>query len=79
MVVEGRNETITIGINDIEQFVESEDKSRLTLVYYAQAEPSAFNNLMSAESATTAKKRKDEFECAENTLILKTFAGIRSS
>jgi len=37
------------------------------------AEPSTFK-----KNAEGMVKRKDEFECAENDLILKTFTGIRN-
>ena len=38
-------------------------------------EPSTFNK---APMDGAMVKRKDEFECAENELITKTFVGIRS-
>ena len=45
----------------------------MLLVYHMPAEPSAFNR-----NAEGMVKRKDEFECAENELLLKTFQGIRN-
>ena len=79
MVIDGRHETITINFNNIDQFSEIEDTGRLVLVYHMPAEPSTFNKFSrSAATEGGMVKRKDEFECAENELILKTFTGIRN-
>ena len=74
MVIDGRHETITIDFNNIDQFSENEDNGRLILVYHMPAEPSRFKMLKEGDMV----KREDQFECAENELILKTFAGLRS-
>ena len=74
MVIDGRHETITIDFQNIDQFVENDENGRLLLVYHMPAEPSTFNK--NVEGAMV--KRKDEFECAENELIIKTFVGIRN-
>ena len=73
MVIDGRHETITINFDNIDQFVENEESGRLQLVYHMPAEPSTFN-----KNVEGMVKRKDEFECAENDLVLKTFVGIRN-
>ena len=73
MVIDGRHDTITIDFNNIDQFTENEESGRLVLVYHMPAEPSTFN-----KNVEGMVKRKDEFECAENDLILKTFVGIRN-
>ena len=73
LVIDGRHETMTIDFNNIDQFSEIEDSGRLVLVYHIPAEPSRFN-----QNAAGMVKKKDEFECAENELILKTFSGIRN-
>ena len=73
MVVDGRHETITINFNNIDQFCENDETGRLNLVYHMPAEPSTFN-----PNAEGMVKRKDEYECAENDLITKTFVGIRN-
>ena len=73
MVIDGRHETITINFNNIDQFSENQDNARLTLVYHVPAEPTRFN-----PNAEGMVKKKDEFECAENDLILRTFVGIRN-
>ena len=73
MVVDGRHETITINFNNIDQFAENDETGRLSLVYHMPAEPSTFN-----PNAEGMVKRKDEYECAENELITKTFRGIRN-
>ena len=73
MVIDGRHETITISFNNIDQFVENEETGRLMLVYHIPAEPSTFN-----PNASGMVKKTDEFQCAENELITKTFVGIRS-
>ena len=73
MVIDGRSETITINVHNIDQFSENEENGRLVLVYHMPAEPTAFNR-----NAEGMVKRKDEFECAENELLLKTFKGIRN-
>ena len=73
MVVDGRHETVTINFNNIDQFTENDETGRLSLVYHMPAEPSTFN-----PNAEGMVKRKDEFECAENELITKTFRGIRN-
>lgn len=75
MVVDGRHETFVINFNNIDQFTENEDNGRLVLVYHMPAEPTTFKRTV-AEGEMV--KRKDEFECAENELILKTFVGIRN-
>ena len=67
MVIDGRHETITVNFNNIDQFRENDDSGRLILVYHV---PSSDN--------TGMVKRKDEFECAENELLLQTFVGIRN-
>ena len=76
MVIDGRHETVTINFNHIDQFNESVDNGRLILVYHIPAEPSRWNFKAVEEGAMV--QRNDEFECAENDLILKTFNGIRS-
>ncbi len=73
MVIDGRSETITINMHNIDQFYENEENGRLLLIYHMPAEPSAFNR-----NAEGMVKRKDEFECAENEMLLKTFKGIRN-
>ena len=73
MVIDGRHETITINFNNIDQFNENHDTGRLCLVYHIPAEPTRFS-----PNAEGMVKKKDEFECAENELILKTFVGIRN-
>ncbi len=73
MVIDGRHETITINFNNIDQFGENEETGRLVLVYHMPAEPTTFN-----PNAEGMVKKKDEFECAENELITKTFVGIRN-
>ena len=73
MVVDGRHETVTINFGNIDQFTEIEDSGRLSLVYHIPAEPTRFN-----PNVEGMVKKKDEFECAENDLILKTFVGIRN-
>ena len=73
MVIDGRHETITINFNNVDQFVENEETGRLVLVYHMPAEPTMFN-----KEVEGMVKKKDEFECAENELILKTFVGIRN-
>ena len=73
MVIDGRHETITINLNNIDQFSENEETGRMMLVYHVPAEPSTFNR-----NAEGMVKRKDEFECAENELLLKAFSGIRN-
>lgn len=79
MVIDGRHETITINFNNIDQFSEIEDTGRLVLVYHMPGEPSKFNKFSrSAATESGMVKRKDEFECAENDQILKTFTGIRN-
>lgn len=74
LVIDGRHETITINFNNIDQFAENEENGRLMLVYHMPAEPSTFNKNVEGSMV----KRKDEFECAENELIIKTFVGIRN-
>ena len=73
MVIDGRHETITINLNNIDQFIENEETGRMNLVYHVPAEPSTFNR-----NAEGMVKRKDEFECAENEILLKAYSGIRS-
>ena len=73
MVVDGRSETVTINFNNIDQFSENEDTGRLVLVYHIPAEPTLINR-----NAEGMVLKTDEFECAENDLILKTFVGIRN-
>ena len=73
IVIDGRHETITINFNNIDQFMENEESGRLILVYHMPAEPSTFK-----KNVEGMVKKKDEFECAENELILKTFKGIRN-
>ena len=73
MVVDGRHETITINFNNIDQFFENEETGRLCLVYHMPAEPSMFK-----QQVEGLVKKTDEFECAENELICKTFVGIRN-
>ena len=73
MVVDGRHETVTININNIDQLYEVEDTGRLVMVYHMPAEATRFN-----PNAEGMVKKKDEFECAENDLMLKTFTGIRN-
>jgi len=43
------------------------------LVYHVPAESSTFNR-----NAEGMVKRKDEFECAENEILIKAYGGIRS-
>ena len=74
MVIDGRHETITINFNNIDQFIENDDTGRLTLVYHMPCEASTFKRKVEGGM----EKRKDEFECAENDLITKTFVGIRN-
>ena len=66
MVIDGRHETITIDFNNIDQFSENEDTGRLILVYHVPAEASRFSRHAEGEMV----KRTDQFECAENDLIL---------
>lgn len=73
LVIDGRHETTTINFNNIDQFSEIEDSGRLIMVYHMPAEPSRFN-----QNPEGMVKKKDEFECAENELILKTFVGLRN-
>ena len=73
MVIDGRHETITINFNNIDQFAENDETGRLVLVYHMPAEPTTFN-----PNAEGMVKKRDEFECAENDLITKTFCGIRN-
>ena len=73
MVIDGRHETITINFNNIDQFSENDDTGRLVLVYHMPAEPTLINR-----NAEGMVKKRDEFECAENDLILKTFVGLRN-
>lgn len=73
MVIDGRHETITINLNNIDQFTENEETGRMMLVYHVPAEPSTFNR-----NAEGMVKRKDEFECAENEILTKAYSGIRS-
>ena len=74
MVIDGRNETMTIDCNNIDQFSENEENGRLILVYHLPAEPSRFSRFAEGEMV----RRTDQFECAENEAILKTFTGIRN-
>lgn len=74
MVVDGRHETVTINFDNIDQFVENEETGRLTLVYHMPAEP----GILSKVQQGSMVKKRDEFECAENALLLKTFSGIRN-
>ena len=73
MVIDGRHETVTINFSNIDQFSENDETGRLVLVYSIPAEPTLLNR--NAEGMVI---RTDEFECAENDLILKTFVGIRN-
>ena len=73
LVIDGRHETSTVTFSNIDQFSEIEDSGRLVLVYHIPAEASRFN-----ANPEGMVKKKDEFECAENELILKTFVGIRN-
>ena len=73
MVIDGRNETVTINFNNIDQFSENDDTGRLILVYSIPAEPTYLK-----PNAEGMVQKTDEFECAENDLILKTFVGIRN-
>ena len=43
LVIDGRHETVTIDINNIDQMAENEESGRLILVYHMPAEPSTFN------------------------------------
>ena len=74
MVIDGRHETITIDCNNIDQFSEIEENGRLILVYHLPAESSRFSRYAEGEMV----RRSDQFECAENEDILKTFMGIRN-
>ena len=74
LVIDGRHETITIDVNNIDQMAENEENGRLVLVYHMPAEPSTFGKNVEGSMV----KRKDEFECAENELLTKTFVGIRN-
>ena len=78
MIIDGRHETTTINFNHIDQFVENEENGRLTLVYHIPAEPSRWNSMLKQSTIEGMEKRNDEFECAENELILKAFSGIRN-
>ena len=68
MVIDYRHETMTINFNNIDQFMENDESGRLILIYHVP----------SGKDDGNMVKRNDEFECAENELILKTFIGIRS-
>jgi len=50
------------------------------LVYHIPAEPSRWDTMTkdASEFEGMMAKKNDEFECAENDLILKTFSGIRN-
>ena len=74
MVIDGRYETTTIDCNNIDSFVENEENGRLILIYYLPAEPSRFSRYAEGDMV----KHTDQFECAENTEIIKTFNGIRN-
>ena len=74
MVIDGRYETTTIDCNNIDSFNENEENGRLILVYHMPAEPSRFSRHAEGEMV----KRTDQFECAENQEIIKTFTGIRN-
>ena len=74
LVIDGRHETVTIDINNIDQMAENEENGRLVLVYHMPAESSTFNKNVDGNMV----RRKDEFECAENELLMKTFKGIRN-
>ena len=69
LVIDYRNETITINFINIDQFMENDESGRLILIYHV---PSG------KDAEGTMVRRNDEFECAENELILKTFIGIRN-
>ena len=49
MVIDGRNETMTIDCNNIDQFSENEENGRLILVYHLPAEPSRFSRYAEGE------------------------------
>ena len=63
-----------IDCNNIDSFVENEENGRLILIYYLPAEPSRFSRYAEGDMV----KHTDQFECAENTEIIKTFNGIRN-
>ena len=66
MVVDSKQSTVTINIDNVDQFHEDPDTKRLLLVYHIGDEQGKL------------QKKKDEFECAEVELLLKTFSGIRN-
>ena len=68
LVIDYRHETITINFVNIDQFTENDESGRLILIYHVP----------SGKDDDSMVKRNDEFECAENELILKTFVGIRN-
>ena len=74
IVLDGRHETITVNFDNVDQFMENEDTGRLILVYHVPQEPGTFKRNVEGGMV----KKKDEFECAENEMILKTFTGIRN-
>ena len=74
MVIDGRHETITVNFDNIDSFRENEDTGRLELVYHLPVEA----GILSRGNEGQMVKKRDEFECAENALLLKTFSGIRN-
>ena len=66
MVIDSKQATITINMDHVDQFTEEEEENRLLLVYHV------------ANDDGKLTKKKDEFECAEVDLLMKTFSGIRN-
>lgn len=69
LVIDYRHETITINFVNIDQFTENDESGRLVLIYHVPSGKDVEGSMV---------RRNDEFECAENELILKTFVGIRN-
>ena len=65
LVIDSKQATITVNVEQIDQFIEDPDTGRLQLVYHVQSDGKMV-------------QKKDEYECAESSGLLKTFSGIRN-
>lgn len=74
-MVDSKKETISINVDNIDQIIETgnEGEERLAITYHIPATESLFN-----KNPQGMERRTDEFDCAENEMILKAFKGIRN-
>lgn len=74
MIIDSKSSEISINCENIEEISECEDE-RLKLVYYIPEEPTLFGV---KDGTIRFTRKQDIIDCCENSLIIKTFNGIKN-